>query len=344
LKRAKEMGAVSEAPIRAKDALEVIIPFKEKIEIITCPSEMGEEVVKQCGFKYKVIGSINKGQTTPEDTIKAARKMTDLGVRMILFAGGDGTARDICEAIGSDVAVVGIPAGVKIHSAVYATTPRNAGKLSLLYLEGRLKKYREAEVMDIDEDAFRMGAVTAKLYGYLKIPLEERLFQGLKSGSAVEESSAIFSIARYIVDIMEDDCMYIIGPGTTTRAIMECLQLPFTLLGVDVIYNKHLVATDVSEKQLLDLIHGHGKMAKVIVTIIGGQGYIFGRGNQQISPSVLNKIGKDNIIVIAPQSKIIGLQGRPMLIDLGDYKINQLMSGYYRVVTDYNSMIMYKAE
>ena len=141
---------------------------------------------------------------------------------------------------------------------------------------------------------------------------------------------------------MEKDCLYIIGPGTTTRAIMEQLNLPYTLLGVDVIINNQLVAVDVTEKQLLGLIGG--KKARIVVTIIGGQGYIFGRGNQQLSPAVLRQVGKENVIVITPQAKITALQRRPMLIDTGDYQVNQLMSGYYRVVTGYERTIMYKAE
>lgn len=342
LQKAKELGAVPEAPRRAMDALERLVEIKDEVEVITFPFDMGEDEARQCGLNYRVVGSIKQGETTPEDTKEAAHQMMNLGVDLILFAGGDGTARNIYDAIGTAVPVIGIPAGVKIHSAVYATTPRNAGELTLMYLQGTLRKVQEAEVMDIDEDAFRKGRVTAKLYGYLKVPHEERLVQGLKSGRAEGEASSIASIASYVIDSMEKDCLYIIGPGTTTRAIMEQLNLPYTLLGVDVISNKELVAADVTEKQLLGLIAG--KKARIVVTIIGGQGYIFGRGNQQLSPAVLRQVGKENVIVITPQTKITALERRPMLIDTGDYEVNQLMSGYYKVIAGYERAIMYKAE
>jgi len=341
-RRARELGARPESPQRAIQALERIEEIKEEVEIITYPFEMGEDEASRCALDYRVIGTIKKGETTPEDTKRAAREMVDLGVDLILFAGGDGTARNIYDAIGTAVPVIGIPAGVKIHSAVYATTPNNAGELVFLYFLGKIKKLQEAEVMDIDEDAFRLGRVTAKLYGYLNVPHEERLVQGLKSGRGEGEASALKSIAAHVVKNMEEDCLYLIGPGTTTRAIMEQLHLPYTLLGVDVAFNKQLVAADVTEKQLLDLIAG--KKAKIVVTIIGGQGYIFGRGNQQLSPSVLRLVGKENVIVIAPRTKITALQRRPMLIDTGDCEVNKLMSGYYQVIIGYEQTVMYKAE
>lgn len=344
LKKAKELGAVPEAPNRAIDALKKLLPIKGELTVITYPFDMGEDEVIACGLKHQVIGTVKRGETTPEDTKQAAREMVELGVDLILFAGGDGTARNIYDAIGTGVPVIGIPAGVKIHSAVYATTPPNAGELALMFLQGRLQKIQEAEVMDIDEDAFREGRVTAKLYGYLSVPHEDRLVQSLKSGRAEGEASAIRSIAGHIAETMENDpeTLYIIGPGTTTRAIMEELNQPYTLLGVDVVCNQKLLAADVTEKALLQLIQG--RKAKIVVTVIGGQGYIFGRGNQQLSPAVLRQVGKENVIVITPQTKITGLRGKPMLIDTGDEEVNRLMSGYYQVVVGYQRTIMYKAE
>lgn len=342
LQKARELGAVPESPKRAADALSRIANIKEEVEIITYPFEMGEDEARQAGFACQVIGAIDRGRTSPADTMRAAREMADLGVDLILFAGGDGTARNIHDAIGTAVPVIGIPAGVKIHSAVYATTPRNAGELTLMYLSGKLKKLQEAEVMDIDEDAFRMGRVTAKLYGYLKVPHEEKLVQGLKSGRTEGEAAVLAGIANHVIQSMEEDCIYLIGPGTTTRVVMEQLRLPYSLLGVDVVRNKQLVALDVSEKQILALIAG--QKARIVVTIIGGQGYIFGRGNQQFSPAVLKQVGKENVVVISPQTKITSLQRRPLLIDTGDEEVNQLLSGYYQVVVDYERTIMYKAE
>ncbi|GAB6173499.1 ATP-NAD kinase family protein [Paradesulfitobacterium aromaticivorans] len=342
LERARQLGAKPESPNRARDALNMVKDLRDNIELVTYPYKMGEEEAKQCGFKPTVIGSIDQDNTTSEDTIRATRDMAKAGVDLILFAGGDGTARNICEAIGNKVPVIGIPAGVKIHSAVYATNPNNAGQLTLMYLTGKLKKVQEAEVMDIDEDAFREGRVTAKLYGYLLVPHEERLVQGLKSGRAEGEGTALNAIAEEVVALMESDWVYIIGPGTTTRAVMDKLGLRNTLLGVDAVLNKELIGSDLSEQKILEIIEG--KKAKIVVTVIGGQGYIFGRGNPQISPKVLRNVGKDNIIVIAPQSKLTVLGRRPLLIDTGDNEVNEILSGYYKVIVGIERTVMRKAE
>jgi predicted polyphosphate/ATP-dependent NAD kinase len=251
---------------------------------------MGADAAVACRFEPRVIGTITPGQTTAADTCRGAEEMMGLGVRLLLFAGGDGTARDIYRAVGANLPVLGIPAGVKIHSAVYATHPKSAGELAALYLQGRSTLLREAEVMDMDEDAVRQGIVSTRLCGYLKIPFHRTLVQSLKSPSLPGEQHAADEIACAVIDQMAEDWMYIIGPGTTTRAIASRLGLTKTLIGVDVILNRKLLAADVNEKRLLELLEGH--RAKIVISPIGGQGYLFGRGNQQISAQVLNASGK----------------------------------------------------
>ncbi len=338
-KEALELGAVPQSLDRAVQALERVTSLKDDLEIITYPSEMGEDAAKECGFDPVVVGSIRKGETTAEDTKNAAKEMSRLGVDLLLFAGGDGTARDIYDAIGEEMLVLGIPTGVKIHSAVFAISPRSAGDLAVLYLRGGCG-LREAEVMDIDEEALRRGIVSAKLYGYLRIPFRRRLVQGVKTPSSGGEKEAMEAIACEIVDRMKDDCLYIIGPGTTTRAITSKLGLNKTLIGVDVIFRGKLVGTDVNEAQLLKFLEK--RKAKIIITPIGGQGYIFGRGNQQISPEVVKKVGRNNIMVVATPEKINSLRGRPFLVDTGDRAVDGMLSGYIRVITGYNEEIVYK--
>jgi len=338
-RKALELGAVPQSLNRAIEAMERVTPMEEDLQIITYPSEMGEDAAKECGFDPVVVGSIRKGKTTAEDTMNAAKEMLRLGVDLLLFAGGDGTARDIYDAIGEETLVLGIPSGVKIHSAVFAISPRSAGDLAVLYFRGRCG-IREAEVMDVDEEALRQGIVSAKLYGYLRIPFEKRLIQGVKTPSSGEDKEAMEAIACEIVDRMKDDYLYIIGPGTTTRAITSKLGLNKTLIGVDVVSKGKLVGTDVNETQLLKLLEG--SKAKIIITPIGGQGYIFGRGNQQISPEVIKRVGRDNIIVVATPEKINSLKGRPFLVDTGDEAVDRMLSGYIRVVTRYNEQVIYK--
>ena len=338
-KKALELGAVPQSLKRAIQALERIKPVDD-LEVITYPGEMGEDAARACGFEPEVIGSITPGETTPEDSRNAAREMLRLNVNLLLFAGGDGTARDIHSAVGERLPVLGIPAGVKIHSAVFGANPRGAGDLAALYLRGRVTSLREAEVMDIDEEAIRRGIVSARLYGYLKVPFQRRLLQGLKTPSNPGDQAAMAAIAADVVTKMEDGWLYIIGPGTTTRAIASRLGLDKTLIGVDVVAGGKLVAADVNESQLLGLLKG--RKAKIIVTPIGGQGYIFGRGNQQISPEVIKKVGKDNIIFVSTTRKINSLGGRPLWVDTGDREVDRMLSDHIRVVTGYNEQIIYK--
>ncbi len=313
--------------------------MKETLELLAYPSEMGEDEARECGFDPHVIGSIIRGNTTGEDTKRAARDMLALGVDLLLFAGGDGTARDICEAINSKVPVLGIPTGVKMQSAVFAIDPRSAGDLALMYLQEQSVGMRDAEVMDIDEQEFRENRISSELYGYLKVIFEETMVQNPKAGGVAGEAFSLDAIAWDIVDNMRDDWVYILGPGTTLRPIMERLGLQKTLLGVDVVENKRLLASDVNEKRLNEIIDDRN--AKIIVTVIGGQGFLFGRGNQQISPKIIRKVGRDNIIVVATPEKLASLRGRPLLVDSGDKKVDRMLGGYIQVITSYGRRSVY---
>jgi predicted polyphosphate/ATP-dependent NAD kinase len=227
-----------------------------------------------------------------------------------------------------------------MHSAVFATTPQNAGILAAMYLgrESSTIRLREAEVMDIDERVFRENRLSAKLCGYLKVPYERSLVQSAKAGSVGEEEGAMKAIAADVISKMQDDYVYIIGAGTTLKGIMEGLGFKKTLLGIDALYQKKLVGLDLNEAQLLKLIEG--KKAKIVVTVIGGQGYIFGRGNQQISAKVIKQVGKENIIVVATTNKILSLGGNPLLVDTGDEEVNRMLAGYVRAITGLNERVM----
>lgn len=333
LQMARELGSIPESPKKSKLALEELLPLKDKFKLYTGPGDMGELIARELGFNPTIVGQRHE-ETSAKDTEAIASQMADLELDLIIFAGGDGTARNIFNAVASRVPVIGIPAGVKIHSGVYANYPKAAGEIAYNFIESQERKTMDAEVMDIDEESFRKGEVLAKLYGYLRIPQEEELVQTTKSGGLGSEEDALEGIANYIIDHMEEDIFYIIGSGTSIRPIMEKLDLENTLLGVDIIKNKKLVASDVSERTILDTIKDD--RAKIIVTVIGGQGYIFGRGNQQISSEVINKVGKQNIIIVAPKNKLLSLEGRPLLVDTGDQDTNQMLNGYMKVLTSYN--------
>jgi predicted polyphosphate/ATP-dependent NAD kinase len=341
LARAQELGAVPEAPGRAGVALDQLHELAEELEILTFAGAMGEDAARAAGFAPVVIDRADREPSTGADTQRAAAAMADAGVDLLLFAGGDGTARDICEAVGQRVTALGIPAGVKIHSAVYAVNPRVAGQLAAMALDGRAPRLREAEVMDIDEGEFRADRVSAALYGYLRIPFDEGRVQSMKAGRAQAEESALEQIAYRLEDEMLPGRTYIIGPGTSTRALKRQLGIDGTLLGVDVVRGRRQVAKDVGEQQLLEILAADpGTPTSIIVTIIGGQGYLFGRGNQQISPQVLRRVRREDIRVLATRQKVASLGGRPLLVDTGDADVDQSLSGYIRVVVGYNDELV----
>ncbi|WFA08711.1 ATP-NAD kinase family protein [Tissierella sp. Yu-01] len=339
LERAKKLGATEEAPLKAKAALRILAPLKHSIELYTYPGKMGEDEAKELSFNPIVLGTA-KELTGPMDTENAAKEMLERGIELLIFAGGDGTARNIYNVVGDKVPVIGIPAGVKIHSGVYANHPKSAGEIALRYLEGDLDT-KDAEVMDIDEEAFRDGVVTAKLYGYMKIPYIPELVQNQKSGGIATEEDVLKGIAEKIIEIMdnEPETLFIVGSGTTLRPIMEGLELPNTLLGIDIVKNRELIASDANERQILDIINGH--KAKIIVTVIGGQGYIFGRGNQQLSGEVVKRVGKENIIIAATKDKLQSLDDRPLLVDTGDEEVNAMFSGYTKVIINYSTVAVH---
>ncbi|MDW7672867.1 MAG: ATP-NAD kinase family protein, partial [Bacillota bacterium] len=331
--RALALGARQEAPGRSLRALEQLLPLREALEIVTCAGDMGEREARSLGFDVQVISQMSDRRTTGADTEAAAKSMLALSVELLLFAGGDGTARDVFRAVGHRLPVIGIPAGVKIHSGVYANTPAAAGQVARKVIDatGRIW-YKETEVMDIDEEAFRENRVSAKLYGYMKVPYEQSLMQSTKAGSSSGEIGAIDGIASHIIEHMELDRLYLFGPGTTTRGILEKLGLNKTLLGVDALFNQKLIARDLTEEAILRLLGRYPK-ASIVVTVIGGQGFIFGRGNQQLSHRVIHKTGSENIIIAATETKMLALEGQPLRVDTGNLDMDRQLTGYRKVVT-----------
>jgi predicted polyphosphate/ATP-dependent NAD kinase len=343
LARALALGAAPESPSRATLALTQLAPLKPNLEVLTVSGAMGEAEALEAGFRPKLLFVTDKSTTTGEDTRQAAREMVAAGVELILFSGGDGTARDVFSAAGTDTVCLGVPAGCKIHSAVYGINPRNAGELAALYLQGKVTRVKQAEVMDIDEEAFRQGRVSAELYGYLTVPHDEARVQCGKAGRAQSDENALEAIAYQIIDSMDKETLYILGPGSTVFGVKRQLGIGGTLLGVDVVRNRELLAADSTESQLLGLLGPYGgAKAKIVVTVIGGQGYIFGRGNQQLSPRVIERVGRDNIVVVATKSKVVSLAAGRLLVDTGDESTNAMLCGYVRVLTGYDEQIVAK--
>ena len=331
LKKAISLGAKAVAPSRAETFLSELKKIKVNINLKVGAGLLGEEETRNQGYAYTVFGE-QKKETSHKDTISVAKEIVNDGVDLLIFCGGDGTARDILNAVERQLPVLGVPTGVKMHSAVFAIDPKAAARIVSRFLRKQLPLW-EAEVMDIDEEAFRKGRISAKLHGYLLSPYEPSLIQGAKMASPVTESELRnqAAIALYVIENMIEDYLYIVSAGTTTRTIGDLLDEKKTLLGVDLICNKKIVGKDVNEKQILEAIKG--KNAKIIVTPIGGQGFIFGRGNQQISPKVIRKVGIDNITVIASENKMKNL--KTLKVDTGDPELDADFHGTIKVLTDY---------
>ncbi|MGD6933171.1 MAG: ATP-NAD kinase family protein [Candidatus Bathyarchaeia archaeon] len=333
LEKAIELGAKPIAAVRAEAFLNELAPLKGYIRLIVGAGDMGETEAKKQGYTYTVVGE-KRQQTSSEDTKVIAQGMVDAKADLLVFCGGDGTTRDILKAVETKLPVLGVPTGVKMHSAVFAVNPRAAARVVFRFLNGELP-LREAEVMDVDEQAFREGRLSAELFGYVLSPYEPHLIQVSKLASPTTEDEVRnqAAIAVYVIENMQPEMLYIFGPGTTTRTISDLLDQKKTLLGVDLFVNKKIVEKDVNEKQILQALNG--KPAKIIVTLIGGQGFIFGRGNQQISPKVIRQVGLDNIVVVATASKVHNLKS--LKVDTGDPALDaEFRARRFMVLVDYS--------
>ncbi|TLX51039.1 ATP-NAD kinase [Pseudoalteromonas ruthenica] len=337
--KAIALGAEPKANLRTRAALEQFLAYREQLCIYTVNDSMGEQVAKELGFDVEVVYHSERS-TTAQDTELAAKALQAIGVDLLLFAGGDGTARNICHAIDDTLPALGIPAGCKIHSGVYAITPKAAGRVVEMLVKGELVTLSESDVMDIDEQAFRQGAVRAKRYGELRVPSELRYVQAVKNAGGKEVDELVLAdIAAFVVSEMDEQFQYIMGSGSTVAAVMEEMGLENTLLGVDLVQDQALIGQDMTAQQLLSAVEQ--APTKLVITLIGGQGHLFGRGNQQLSPALIRAIGKDNIIVVATKSKLQALQGRPLVCDTGDSELDDELSGYIQITTGFNDHVLY---
>lgn len=336
--QALALGATPQAGKRALQALEPLAALD--FRLLTWGGTMGEQVALAAGRVPEVLGYPQSSPSTAADTERAVQALTEAGADLILFAGGDGTARNLCAALDVRCPVLGIPAGVKIHSGVYGITPRAAGEIAALLIRGELVSLAPGEVRDIDEQAFRQGQVRARYYGELLVPSEHRYLQAVKNGAREDESLVQADIAADFVEQMAPDVRYIIGSGSTVAAIMAELGLPNTLLGVDVVENGELIASDCTAAELLALTAD--RPARLVITLIGGQGHIIGRGNQQLSPELLRRLGRDAIHLVATKTKLNALAGRPLVVDSGDAQLDRELAGLIPVHTGYRDAVLYR--
>jgi predicted polyphosphate/ATP-dependent NAD kinase len=341
LREAIKKGAKPVAPTRAKEFLTHLLSPGRQLRLVTAPGVMGTTIAHSAGIAHDTVGSL-KGKTSARDTAQISRLMKRRKVDLLVFCGGDGTARDIFNAIDNSLPVLGVPAGVKVYSSVFAISPRAAAETTLQYLQGTIST-KPGEVLDIDEKEYRQNRLQVKLLGTLPTPDAGPLVQNPKEPSRSSEAVEMEEIADTFKEDEKPDLIYILGPGTTTEKVAAKLGLKKTLLGVDVVKGDGTVlGRDVDESTLLRLIKT--STTRIVVSPIGGTGFLFGRGNQQISPRVLHQVGPDNVIIVAARTKVEALQPRRLLVDTGDAKIDQAFRGYRRVLTGYREEMVVKVE
>ena len=335
--KALELGAEPVTPEKTREFL-AHIKHKEDIELLVASGAMGEKYVEGIDFPIAVIGEMSE-ETSATDTKRIARQMAERGVELLVFVGGDGTARDIYDAIRSRIPVVAVPAGVKIFSSAFAVSTRGAAEMVDAFLEGT--HFTEEEVLDIDEAAFREDRLASRLYGYLVVPEVRGYLQPGKAASSVAPSSRVSKkeIAAYIIDQMDGKTLYLLGPGTTLKAITDDMGLPKTLLGVDAVHAGQLVEKDLNERGILRLFERYEKR-KIIVTPIGGNGFIFGRGSKQFTPQVIKQVGRENILVVGTRDKVNQLDC--LRVDTGEFELDEILSGYLKVWVGYREAIVMK--
>jgi len=337
-KNALTLGAKPVAPTRAVELLRRLkeLQLTATLNLLTCPGVMGADEVKSAGLRAETLSMVLKSKTTAEDTKLATKLMAKAKVDLIVFVGGDGTARDIFDALqgANGMPVLGVPSGVKMYSGIFAASPADAAEVVQAFAE-REAQLMDFEIMDADEKAIRTDHFSVRLHGFLKGPFVPMRLLGSKqvTPETLDEHENQMAAARFVVEEMDPKATYILGPGTTVKCIADLLGVEKTLLGVD-IYRDKRVTKDVNEEKILREIKDW-RNTWIVLSPIGRQGMLLGRGNQQISPEVVRRVGEERIIVAATRSKIQGIEGGVLRVDTGDPRVDESLRGYIKVAIDY---------
>lgn len=325
-RRALALGAVPIAPRRATRGLRRLSAVPQ-LRIWAAAGEMGADAIRSLGREASTIGEVPSSPTTGADTQAAARAMRDAEVDLILFAGGDGTARDIAGAVGEGTPLLGIPTGVKMHSAVFGATPEAAGETAARFLlDPERAPLRAREVMDASPEG---GGVESFLTA--RVPYARGLLQSGKATAAATDEGDLDLLCAEIAREMEAGRLYILGPGTTVGRIKNRLGAG-TVTGVDAVRDGQLAAGDASSSRLLELL-AMGREATIVLGVIGGQGFLLGRGNQQIGPEVIRRVGENNVLILAGEEKLRRLDPPVLRVDLGTEEPDPALLGYRPVRT-----------
>jgi predicted polyphosphate/ATP-dependent NAD kinase len=338
---AQRHGAVAQAPARAARTLRALAQAVDQVETLAAPGSMGFDLALQAGLRVRTTGPTPPRATTAADTRQAAAAMLAAGVDLLLFAGGDGTARDINDVVGAELPILGIPAGVKMHSGVFAHSPEGAAQAGAAFLNhSDMTRVRSADIADVDEQAAREGRVSSVLYGSASVPDLPRGVLSSKAGSRSNPGASLQSLCETVAASLQPGSLYLIGPGSTTALVLAALGERGTLLGVDAIFDGRVIARDLGEAEILELMQEY-VTTRLIVGLVGGQGALFGRGNKQLGPRVLRRIPRERITIISAADKLLALNPPTLWVDTGDAQLDARMSGYVRVdVAPRRQMVM----
>lgn len=316
VEEARRLGAEPRAQDRAREALEVVKDHRASFTIVTYGGEMGEDVSRSVGFEPVVVGDPGSSETSASDTRDAILAFVDRGVDVVLFVGGDGTAVDVAlslEDADSTIPMLGVPAGVKVYSSVFGVNPRASGRIVATF-----RDVERREVVDLDEEAYRDGRVETELKAVVTVPVGEEV-QSMKQLAGGTVSGVVDGFLAEV----EPGTLYILGPGSTVGEIKQELGFEGSPLGVDVWRDGAVLLVDASEEELLSVLE---EPAVIVVSPIGGQGFVFGRGNAQISPEVIEQC---DVEIVASRRKLDEL---PVLrVDTGDASVDESLRGWHRV-------------
>jgi predicted polyphosphate/ATP-dependent NAD kinase len=349
LDKAMELGAQPTAHLKAGETLRALHRLlgqsaaSRGIQWVTCSGRMGADALTEAGFTGIETAHETGEPPTADDTKAAARRFLDGRVDLILFCGGDGTARDICSVAGQGTPILGIPAGVKMYSGVFGVSTARTAEILVGFLESRLDA-SEADILDLDEERYRQGEWFVRLYYAALTPYEPTYSQSGKM--LIEESTDAEvrqEIARHLLEEVKasPNVLFLLGPGGTVRSIGETLGIDKTLLGIDAVVDARIVGKDLNERRILDVLDRYPRR-KLVLSPIGAQGFILGRGNLPLTPEIVRAIGNENIIIVATPAK---LARTPLLrFDTGDSALDAELgvTGYFPVVIGYRLRRMVK--
>jgi len=339
---------------RVEQFLQSLQSWAEQVEFFCWGEAMGEFALKLFSFSYLVLGN-SKKPSSAADTRMACKALVAQRIDLLVFAGGDGTARDVVDSDIHAQPVLGLPTGVKMHSGVFALSPAAAVEIITKLIDGTLVGAQAREVRDIDEQMLKIGKLNSSYYGELQVPVSDAFLQHTKAGGREDEELAVQDIVTFLSEtILENPGIYLIGAGSTLFALKQFLGITSTLLGIDVVesVSENCSATqcvqllaNASSEALENIIATNGrKKMGILLSFARNQGFLFGRGNQQFSASVISAIGGDHLMVTATRTKLLSLEGRALIVDTGNPDLDASLCGTISVITGYEDQVYYRVK